>query len=312
MNFDTEKISLLESALGKGHKANRDYIQFTCPFHIGKNGPKLGISLGTGKWKCWVCKTNGRSVSGLFQRLNLNQGLISRSKVLFQEKVEFQKEVSDLNLPSEFIPLWSNPTGSIWFNKAKNYLKGRGVQESDIIKHRIGYCETGQFSDMIIFPSYNEFGQLNFFSSRTFNEDAQWKFSIPKNIDKNEIIIDENLVNWSEPIILVESKLDAIIIKRNSIPLGGKQLSKKLKIKILESNCPEIILCLDGDALKDVMDHAQYFINQGILVKRVILPFNEDANSLGHDRIWELINRAEIVNESNSFEFRMKERLNKR
>lgn len=305
-----DKLQLLEQVLGKGHKANRDYYQFECPFHHGKNGPKLGISLGTGKWKCWVCASKGMSVVNLFKRLNANQQQQQHAKTLFGERIQFDVNtlVQSVSLPKEYIPLY-NSSGSIFHRNAKNYLQGRGVNELDIMKYRIGYCEFGKFSDMIVFPTYDFQGSLSTFTTRSFTNLHSRKFLLAGNFDKNNIVPDEHLINWNEPVIIVESKLDAIVIKRNAFSLDGKELLQKVKRKIIESETPEIILCLDGDALIAMMNHASYFINQGVKVKLVELPYNEDANSLGYEKVWQYINNAKVVTESEIWKFKMKNKL---
>lgn len=305
----SERLQLLESVLGQSHKANGDYYQFKCPFHVERHGPKLGISLGTGKWKCWVCNTHGSSISNLFYKLETDSTLIRQAKNLFAEKVKFKKtEFSNLQLPNEFNPLWIRNEKDFFWKKAKSYLLGRGVTEKDIIKHRIGYCTSGKFGDMVIFPSYNSNGRLVFFSGRSYLPNPKYKFSTPGNIDK-DIIFDENLTNWSDSLILVESKLDAIIVRRNVIPLNGKQLCKELIKKILQNCVERIYLCLDGDALEDIMQHAAYFIEQGIEVYKVELPFNEDPTSLGYERVWEYIKNAKSVTKSDLFEYEIFQKL---
>ena len=309
MTSDYEKIQLLESVLGKGQKANRDYYQFTCPFHVGRNGPKLGVSLGTGKWGCWVCPAKGSTVNGLFRKLGTDEQKVRLSKDLFQEKVHFQREKISLSLPKEFIPL-TEPSTSFFHVKSKNYLLSRGVTELDICKHNIGYCTSGKYSDMVIMPSYNENGQLIFFTARSILNEPKRRFDAPANVDKN-VVFDENLINWNEPLVIVESKLDAIIVRRNAYPLNGKVLTDKLKEKILNSNVKEIYSALDGDALNDVMRHAKYFINHGIDVYKVNIPEDEDPTSLGHEKIWELINQAEKVTESMIFKYELLNKLKK-
>lgn len=302
-----EKLQLLESVLGKGSKTNRDYYQFNCPFHQGKNGPKLGISLGTGGWKCWVCPTKGNSVSSLFYKLKQSKDKIVLARELWHDKQVFKIEPkSTIELPPEFKPLWID-SGSFFNEKAIGFLETRNVTELDIIKHKIGYCETGKYANMIIFPSYSDNNQLVFWSGRTFNELSPFKFSIPPDIDKN-IIFDENLVNWSEPVIIVESKLDAIAVKRNVTYLTGKRVCEKLKNKIIENGTP-IIFCLDGDAQNDIIEQSEYFIQNGIDVKKVQLPENEDPSSLGYKKVWEFINKAEPITESEIFKFKMLKRL---
>lgn len=296
-----EKLQLLESVLGKGTKGNRDYFQFICPFHEGRNGPKLGVSLGSGGWKCWVCPAKGHSVQGLFKKLNQGSDKIQFARELWKEVQIYQKknQPESFKLPTEFKPLWIE-SPSFFFKKAKGYLASRGVTEKDIVKHRLGYCESGRYSDMIIFPSYDQNGQLNFFSGRSYLPNNKY-FAIPTDVDKNQVY-DENLINWQEPIILVESKLDAIVVRRNAIPLYGKKINPKLIEKIINEETPKIIFCLDGDAIKDSIDQARFFIESGIECWKVELPIDQDPSSLGFEKVWEFIDRAEKITEVDNFE----------
>lgn len=303
-----DKLQLLETVLGQSHKANRDYVQFNCPF-CDHRKPKLGISLGTGGWKCWVCPAKGSSVSRLFSKLQVGKEKIQLSRELWKEKVHFKYEpVNRIGLPKEFLPLWQ-PTGSFFYSKAKNYLLSRGISDSDILKYKIGYCEKGNFGDMVIFPSYNDDGQVTFFQGRTFNQMSLQRFKIPENINKNELLFDENLINWQEPVILVESKLDAIAVKRNAYPLFGKKINEKLKQKLLDENTPEVIFCLDGDALNDAILQSEWFLNNGINAKKVQLPENEDPSSLGYNQIWKYIKEAKSITEFEVWNYKLKRKL---
>ena len=304
-----EKLSLLESVLGKGTKSNRDYYQFMCPFHQGKNGPKLGVSLGTGGWKCWVCPAKGSSISSLIRKLNGTKEQLQLSRELWKEKVQFKYEpINKIGLPKEYIPLWQ-PSGSFFYKKAQGYLYSRGITENDILKYRIGYCDRGPYNDMIIFPSYTESGMVNFYQGRTFNQLSNFRFKIPENINKNEILFDENLINWQEPVILVESKLDAIAVKRNAYPLYGKRITDQFKQKVLEEQTPEIIFCLDGDALNDAIMQSEWFLNNGIDVKKVQLPETEDPSSLGYTQTWKYIKEAKPITEFEVWNYKLKQKM---
>lgn len=299
-----EKLQLLESVLGKGQKTNRDYYQFICPFHEGRHGPKLGVSLGTGGWKCWVCPAKGGSIQQLFKKLRQGSDKIQFARELWKEKQIYQKknQVESFKLPDEFKPLWTE-SGSFFHLKAKGYLFSRGVTEQDILKHRLGYCESGRYSDMVIFPSYDENGTLNFYSGRSYLPNNKY-FAIPAEIEKDQVY-DENLINWSESVILVESKLDAIVVRRNAVPLYGKKINKKLREKIIDENVPKLIFCLDGDALKDAMEQSKYFIESGIECFKVELPIDEDPSSLGYEKVWGFINNAVKITETDNFEFKI-------
>tara|TARA_R110000868_G_scaffold12456_25_gene59640 strand:+ start:2435 stop:3391 length:957 start_codon:yes stop_codon:yes gene_type:complete len=315
----SEKLSLLESILGQGHKTNRDYYQFHCPF-CNHHKPKLGVSLGTGKWKCWVCGVNGGKVTVLFHKLAAAPAILARAKVLFVETYQSKKQtVTSLSLPPEFTPLWKKGSG-LYYNKALKYLLGRGLTILDLFKHRIGYCDHGKYRDMVVFPFYDESGTLVYFTGRSYLSNPVFKFATPTAVEKDRIY-DEDLITWSEPIILVESKLDAIVVRRNAIPLNGKQIGRSLFNKILQENVSVIYLCLDGDALKDIMKYSKWFNEHGIEVYMTEFPIDEEATkreghpvyhdptSLGHEKVWEYIDNAKKITETENLRYTLLQKL---
>ena len=50
-----------------------------------------------------------------------------------------------------------------------------------------------------------------------------------------DVIVFDGMINWNEPITLVEGVFDSFSVKRNVIPLLGKFLLSKLKNKILKT-----------------------------------------------------------------------------
>lgn len=306
----TDKLSLLESVLGRSIPAHSSNVSFHCPF-CNHPKPKLNVSLDSGAWGCWVCgqeensKSKGRSVSILFHRLHADRSKILVARELWKEsKVSIKKEQNQsISLPKEYRPLWIDD-GSFFHDKAYKYAKSRGLTHNDLIKHRIGYCVNGRFADRIVLPSYDSSGTLNYYAGRSYLQNPVIKFLCPQDLDK-DIITYEDQINWLEPIILVESQLDAITIRRNAIPLNGKSIRSRLKQKIIESRVPKVILCFDGDAVLSLMQQARYFIQNGIPVYKVTLPIDSDANSLGYDKIWKLIDSAEEITENESFAHRI-------
>lgn len=296
-----ENLQFLERYLGKSSRAANENYMFYCPF-CRHHKPKLGVSLANGMWNCWVCKTRGRSILKLLSYFRLDADAIALAQTYFRSKKFSQNETERKNkpflqLPKEFKRLSDSET-SREKTRVINYLQSRNITMSDIIRHDIGFCESGQYSEMLIFPNYNEFGELTYFSGRSYNV-LKPKFIAP-NIDK-DFVPDENLICWEEPIILVESKLDAITIRRNALPIYGKIVSKSLQTKILESSPPEVNICLDGDASSSVYQVAEIFVKNGIIVKQTNLPFEHDANSLGFDKIWQYILAAKPIQQTNLF-----------
>ena len=85
---------------------------------------------------------------------------------------------------------------------------------------------------MIIIPTYDEDGILNYFTARSFEKEPYVKYRNPS--VSRDIIPNEHLINWRLPIIICEGLFDAIAIKRNAIPLLGKNLQHNLLMKIVK------------------------------------------------------------------------------
>ena len=139
---------------------------------------------------------------------------------------------------------------------------------------------------MIIIPSYDLYGSLNFFTGRSYYKDATFKHKNPK-VSK-DIIGFELLINWNEPITIVEGVFDAIAVKRNSIPLFGKIILDKLKKKIIEKKVSNVCIALDSDARSKALDICQYFIDNGINVHLLELQ-DKDPSEIGYKNISKII-----------------------
>jgi len=288
-------LQLLESVLGKSKSTSGNNVAFFSPF-TSHYKPKLEIDINTDNngqnpWHCWISDKKGRSIYTLFKQLKLSQDkfdklgkIIERSK--YRDNSSNTNQIEEvIQLPEDYKPLWIKRNTPDYKN-AIYYLKKRGISIFDIIRYRIGYAESGQYSGKIIIPSYDAIGQLNYFVSRAFYENDPYKHKNPK-ISK-DIIGFEMLINWNEPIILCEGAFDAITIKRNAIPLFGKQINPKLRIKIIEEGIKQIYICLDQDAIQNAKQISKTFMDEGIEVHLVKLD-KEDPNELGYKNITEKI-----------------------
>lgn len=270
-------LGFIENVLGKSHKRARENYAFTCP-KCNHHKPKLEVNLhtdenGQNPFECWVCGFKGRTIKSLLKQLQVpaEQAYEILKYVRKGDEVGYAP-TSVVELPKEFQPLYTATTTSIIANKVRNYLYKRGFTDRDFLKYNIGYCTSGQYTGRIIIPSYGENNQLNFFVARTF-EDAYHKYRNPE--CSKDIIGFENLINWSQPIILVEGVFDAIAVKRNAIPILGKSLPKALIKKIVSSTVEDIYIALDRDALKKALQYVEQFLSMG---KKVYLVDMQDKD----------------------------------
>jgi len=293
-------LQLLESILGKGKPTSGSNVAFFSPF-TSHYKPKLEIDINTNSngenaWHCWISDKKGRSISSLFKQLNLPkkqfeqlESILKTSK--YRISTETKKQEYTLQLPEEYRPLWISKNTPDYKN-AMFYLKQRGLTIFDILKYRIGYCESGEYSGKIIIPSYDASGQLNYFVSRAYYSADSQKHKNPK-VSK-DIIGFEMFINWSEPIILCEGSFDAIAIKRNAIPLFGKIIQPALQKRIIQERVSDVYICLDADALKNAIQIAEKFMSEGLNV--YFIKLNEsDASELGFKKINEIIANTDIL-----------------
>ena len=147
---------------------------------------------------------------------------------------------------------------------------------------------------MVIIPSYDELGELNFFTGRSFDKNPYIKYKNPE--ISRDIIPFELFINWDLPLILCEGPFDAIAIKRNAIPLLGKNLQPTLLKKIVTSTVKKIYIALDVDAMKQALDFAEYFTNQDKEVYLVELE-GKDPSEMGFTQFTNLIQKTLPINQ---------------
>jgi len=270
-------LGSIENLLGKSHKRARANHAFHCPF-CNHRKPKLEINMETNEkghnpWECWVCQTKGRTIRSLLKQLKTPRDIANEilKYVPRGSQIEYQ-QLSIIELPKEYQPLYSASSTSVVANLVKKYLYERGLTDNDFIKYSVGYATTGEYGGRVIIPSYTSSGTLNFFVARSFDGNY-FKYKNPE--ASKDIIFFENLINWNAPIILCEGVFDAIAIRRNAIPILGKSVSKELYKKIITSNVKDIYIALDNDAKDRALQIAEQFLNNG---KRVFIVEMEDKD----------------------------------
>jgi len=284
-------VNLVNSKLGAGKRTARGNQAYACPFcHHHK--PKLEINFtenkeGHNPWQCWVCGKRGKTIKSLFKQIQVDASY-------FQELSKLVKNVSSedigevkhalLELPKEFKTFINNQ--DITARHALSYLKKRNISKTDILKYNIGYCASGTYANMIVIPSYDCNGKLNYFTARSFEKNPYVKYRNPE--VSRDIIAFELFVNWDLPIILCEGPFDALAIKRNVIPLFGKNIQPSLMKKLVESKVQKIYIALDNDAIKQALGFCEQLLDIGKEVYLVELQ-GKDPSEMGFKHFTKLI-----------------------
>ena len=285
-------LSLLEAVLGRSKKTSGNNVSFRCPL-CNHYKHKLEIDLNTQYWHCWVCNAKGRKLYTLFKKINATVSQLKDLGKLSGTYIPVKTTIIEhVSLPPEFKLILNGNKNNPEFRNALMYLKNRGVSREDIVRYGIGYCETGSYAKMIIIPSYNIDGELNFFTGRSYYKDSTFKHKNPK-VSK-DIIGFELFINWNQLITIVEGVFDAIAVKRNAIPLFGKIILDNLKKKIIEKQVKNIYIALDTDARSKALDICQYFIDNGINVHLMELG-EKDPSEIGYKDMLQKCTRIEPI-----------------
>jgi hypothetical protein len=299
-------LSAVENVLGKSHKRARENYAFHCPF-CNHRKPKLEIKMtsdekGHNPWECWVCNTRGRTIKSLLRQMKIGkeEAIEVLKYVKKGEKITYH-ELEVVELPKEFQPLHTASTTSIIANKVRRYLYRRGLTDNDFIKYNIGYCMTGDYAGRIIVPSYDENNNLNFFVGRTF-EDAFMKYKNPS--ASKDIIAFENMINWDQPLILVEGVFDAMAVKRNAVPILGKSLSNNLMKKLVSSKVQDIYIALDKDAEKRAISYSEQFLSMGKRVFFVDMS-DKDPSEMGFANFTKFVQQAQEMTFSDLLKYKL-------
>ena len=285
-------VTLVNSVLGSGKATARNNYAYHCPL-CNHHKPKLEVNLtenreGKNPWHCWACDARGTTIYNLFKQVKAasDKFIELGSLVKSSKSIKETQVVSTVALPDEYISLNNVDNSDIMARHATTYLKNRYVSKYDIIKYNIGYCKTGLYKNMIIIPTYDADGRLNYFTARSFEKEPYIKYRNPS--ASRDIIPNEHLINWNVPVILCEGLFDAIAIKRNAIPLLGKNIQSSLMKKIVTSVVDKIYIALDRDAIKQALKFCERLMAEGKEVYLVDMQ-DKDPSEMGFENFTKLI-----------------------
>jgi len=312
--MNQELLSIFEKEIGsKAQPTIKGNYSFYSPF-IKHHKRKLEVGFdgnrsNFGRWHCWVSNRRGRDFISLLQQVNASKTSIDKVKEILKES-KYRRAIIEptdeekakyIYLPNEFSSL-ASPSRHPDYRNALHYVKNvRGLTDYDILKYNIGYCSEGKYSGYIIIPSYDEYGVLNYFVTRAFY-DVEQKHKNPP-LERNIVGFD-NLINWSQSLVLVEGAFDAISARINAIPLFGKVVLENLKIKIVKNKVQDIYIGLNTDARRNAIKLAEYFMAAGINIYLMDLG-SKDPNEMGYREFRNIMNNTEKLTFSKILKYKL-------
>ena len=307
------KLDILAQHLGHFKTMAGANHYFECP-SCHHHNKKLTVNIEKSVWNCFHCEVKGKSFLYLLKLAgasNLNQ-----YKKIFNEEAKiniedidnlFGKEVATkkkLMLPRGYENLFRN-IEKAFYKPAVEYLLKRGLKKEDILKYDIHYSVSDQ---RVLFPSYDREHNLNYYVARSIQPFESYKY---KNAmaSKREVIFNEHLIEWDKPLYIVEGIFDAILSRKNAVPILGSNVgSGSLLFKRLLQNHTEVIIALDADAKKKMFKMINELVKYNIPVTYVDWRSEErDIAEMGSDTFEEIVTSGSV--KSFTFEDEIKERL---
>lgn len=205
---------------------------------------------------------------------------------------------------------FSNPEAFPFFN----YLKKRGLSLQQIKQQQICYVVTGTFrtqdkenpiNNSIIFPTFNEQGQMIYWNSRSIEIDPYIKSinapALENEYSRKDVIYNLNQVTARSRVVVCEGVFNALTVNFPPTVVGvatfGKNVTDK-QIQLLRAKdglITSYYLFLDEDARVEQIKLAQRMNNGGISQHKIYLVNNhssQDANDLGSRQSLLLVKHA--------------------
>ena len=322
MDFEHNVISILTGILGnpkRDYTSSGGWIEYNCPCcadEVGHPDGKYNLAITVDELygHCWRCGYTNK-LSNIIRKYGSAEDLEDykaelsayKESRLFSLQGDLNDSVEDLDkidgvdLPDGFKLI---DVDDKKLNEGKLYLAYRGVDNFLIKKFNIGYCPSGngEYSRRIVIPSYDMYGDLNYWVARDYTGKNKLKILNPK-IDKKSIIFNEYFINWYEPITFVEGPFDHIVVP-NSIPLLGKAIDEdSIVYKTLLAKAHSTInILLDDDAI-DTAYKMYKFLNNTMKgrIRVIECPNGYDASDyyrdFGKKGIIKLLRKAHTLDE---------------
>lgn len=273
-NIFDYRAQILEEVFGNTrYKSDSKEVFIFCPNGCNDRKRKLQINVRKNAGQCWICgglpDGNKGSIFSILKKYATKSEYQS-----YIETIDFDSEMVDFNLeevenidyPESFSLLVKNkksPLGRL----AYEHLKPLNLSDDVLLWNKVGICEYGDYEGMLVFPSYGEKGDLNFFTTRALHDSALVKYKSPP-APKRAIIFNEIFIDWNKPIILVENVKSYLRHNsmQNVVPILGSNLNESYKVfqSIVMNTVPEVILALDEEAEDKAVEICNLFDSFGV------------------------------------------------
>lgn len=265
-----EKITILREVfpdfrIRKGYEFVTFCPSERCQSQYGNDKRKLEINLRDNKFACWRCHYSGSPI-----RLLKDFGHSSHRRRYAKEMgftYDGANEKDRIELPAEYRFVLDHQCSMI-SNHALEWLENLGVSRDVVFQNRVGFCDGGKYRNRLIFPSFDASGKLNYFVTRHLYDNNEYKW-LNCQSSMRENVFNELFVDWSKPVILVESVkayLKHFEGIENLVCGNGTKISSRHRLfeQIVLNDVPQVFVAFDAEADEEAMAAMNKFYEYGI------------------------------------------------
>lgn len=305
-----EKISFIESVFGKAN-TSRDALNVAvwCPACASpdKNKRKLVIRTDNDMCHCWVCGFKAKSLGPLLRKFAPSRIEEYRERFNPTAYVGFvgaDVQRQPVTLPQGFRLLALAPIHDFAATAAKNYVFKRGLNEQDLWHYKFGVADTKEMLNRVILPSFDNQGELNFYSARALGK-AKPKYQNPQT-SRADMIFNELNIDWSKRLVICEGAFDMVKCGDNATALLGSDLSEEYVLfdRIVTHGTP-IAIALDNDMNNKKHLFAKRLMEYDIDVVIVDLGKHHDPGEMSKKEFLNALQTARQWNWDLSFEYKL-------
>ena len=264
-----------------------DEIKANCPA-CGKGKKHWGISLTSGRFRCWKCDWKGnfytlhKYVKGYYPNADkLEESYTSELSLESLNEIFSTKEDSqDREIPDWTIDTCEIDTIGRIPKKAREYLASRNISVELAKDLDFRVAVGGRYQNRIIMPVVENEVVLNFVARLCGGEGKRYDgpHRDEPYVNKSKLLWGFDRVKYNSEIVLVEGIFDAIpLLDLNAIAMLGKTLSDVQAEKLM-GKAKSLVILLDAEFLSSAKKVAEKLIGM-IPIKIGLMKFGDPGEN---------------------------------
>lgn len=252
---------------GSYHLSNGQ-LDFNCPYCRDENHGQwdgkynLGITFPGARgrpplvaacWKCGYAETTRRFVRAYGQPEHYRQWVEYEDSLPLSVRRAAPRPTREAELPEDFERVRERSQDPAHIAAWDYLTRVRGVPGPRVEQLGFGVSADPRWVNRVLLPGHDADGRLNFLIGRLLwdNDPKNPPYNTTYGVKRTEIIFNEHLVDWNQPVTVVEGIFDYAAYPHNTVLLLGKSLGPGSPLEQrLRHYRPAVVVAVDMDAVE--------------------------------------------------------------